>query len=98
MNAEIKTLRIPWSRESSQVLDVSESLPSLGPKSLDVRVKGPGPCWIFMSLWVSSRPRAPTHLYAVALKRHSLLRTGSNKRGVGGVADRITTEVLSRQG
>ena len=46
-------------------------------------VKGPGALLVFMSLWVSS-DRLPTHLYAMALKEHSFLRTGSSKRRRGG--------------
>ena len=61
---------------------MSESL-HLCPKSLDGMGEGPRALLVFMSLWVSS-DWLPTHLYAMALKEHSLLRTGSNKRRRGG--------------
>lgn len=57
--------------KSSQIFDVSESL-YLWSKSLSVPGEGAwGPAG-FMSLWVSS-DCLPPHLYATALKKHSLL-------------------------
>lgn len=58
-------------QESSQILDVGKTL-HLWSKSLGIPGEGAEALLVFTSLWVSS-DRLPTHVYARALKEHSLL-------------------------